>query len=205
MRLISQMAPASNQRMIKIFGLILSGLVASQALMTLPDARRDLRTFPEQHFTGALNLLPPGALVVAASDEEIFGLSYAQIALGIRPDVRILNLLEWSNPAKRNHILARTGIDPNSLIDLNRGELIGMLATREALWIIDAPLPPRPEYLAAAPCVGPYLILDLRKNPEFRHNQPVIPPQKSKPWFASDQSLLDKYTSCANIQKRVLP
>jgi hypothetical protein len=205
MRLISQMAPASNQRMIKIFGLLLSGLVAGQALMTLADARRDLRTFPEQHFTGALNLLPPGALVVAASDEEIFGLSYAQVALGIRPDVRILNLLEWSNPAKRNHILARTGIDPNSLIDLNRGELIGMLGTREALWIIDAPLPPRPEYLAAAPCLGPYLILDLRKNPEIRHNQPVIPPQKSKPWFASDQSLLDKYTSCTNIQKRVLP
>lgn len=205
MRLVSQMAPAPNQRMIKIFGLILSGLIFAQALMTLPDARRDLRTFPEQHFTGALNLLPPGALVVAASDEEIFGLSYAQVALGVRPDVRILNLLEWSNPAKRNHILARTGIDPNSLIDLNRGELIGMLATREALWIIDAPVPPRPDYLAAAPCVGPYLILDLRKNPEVRQNQRLIPPQKSKPWFASDQSLLDKYTSCANAEKRVLP
>ena len=178
----------------------LSALVALQAVTTLPEARRDLRKFPEQHFTLALNLLPPGALVVAASDEEIFGLSYAQVALGIRPDVRILNLLEWSNPAKRNHVLARIGVDPSSLINLNRGELIGMLATREALWIIDPPLPPRPDYLAAAPCVGPYLILDLRKHPEPRHNQPITPrsdPQNSAPWLATDQSLLDKYINCS--------
>ena len=177
---------------------ILGALLAGQIMLTLPDARRDQRTFAEEHFIRALNLLPPGSLLVAASDEEIFGLSYAQVALGIRPDVRILNLLEWSHPIKRQQVLARIGIDPSSMINLNRGELIGILATREPLWIIDPPIPPRPDYLASAPCIGPYLILDLRKNPEIKQSQAIVPSLDSRPWLASDQSLLDKYLSCRN-------
>ena len=183
----------------RFFVLALATLVVGQAMATLPEARRDYRTFPEQHFIRALNLPPPGSLVVVASDEEIFGLSYAQVALGIRPDIRILNLLEWGQPDKRPHVLARIGIDPNSMLHLNRGELIGILATHEALWILDAPIPPRPDYLAAAPCVGPYLILDLRKSRESHANLPLIPHKNSKPWFATDQGLLDKYTSCTKI------
>lgn len=183
------------------FSAVVAVMVVAQIAVTLPAARRDQRVFPEQHFREALEMLPPGSLVVAASDQEIFGLSYAQVALRIRPDVRILNLLEWSaagknSVEKRGHALARTGIDPASMMNLNRGELVGMLATREPVWIIDPPMPPRPAYLAKTPCVGPYLVLDLRNSPEIRGNRPVSPPTESRPWFVSDQSLLDKYESC---------
>lgn len=175
---------------------IMTALVAAQVFMTLPVARRDHHTFPEEHFKSALEMLPPGSLVVAASDQEIFGLSYAQVTLGIRPDVRVLNLLEWGAPEKRARVLARVGIDPASMITLNRGELIGMIATREPAWIIDAPMPPRPAYLAKSPCVGPFLVLDLRAKPEIRENRPVQPQTTSRPWFMTDQSLLEKYESC---------
>ncbi len=177
---------------------IMTALVVAQIFVTLPQARRDHHTFPEEHFKSALEMLPPGSLVVAASDQEIFGLSYAQVALGIRPDVRVLNLLEWGMPGKRDRVLARVGIDPASMINLNRGELIGMIATREPVWIIDAPMPPRPAYLANSPCVGPFLVLDLRPKPEIRANRPVRPQSGSRPWFATDQSLLEKYEACVN-------
>jgi hypothetical protein len=144
--------------------------------------------------------------VVAASDEEVFGLSYAQVALKVRPDVRVLNLLEWRDLPWRRQVLERVGINPSGLENLNRGELIGMIAAREPVWIIDPPMPPRPGYLANAPCIGPYTVLDLRRSAitsAKQENKPMPPPRDDfhpeSMWLGSDQSLAEKYLSCHSL------
>lgn len=185
-------------------------------IQVMPDGRRDLRNFPEQHFTRALNIPPSGSIIVAASNEEIFGLSYAQVSLGIRPDIRILNLLDWTNPEKKHGVLTRIGIDPEPFSDMNRGQLIEALAKKQSLWIIDSPVPPKPAYMENLPCHGPFEILDLTKSSgseqaQLRPGIPNSPEQaddspnirlNSSPWYASDQGLLDREENCRSRMEK---
>lgn len=173
------------------------------AVQVLPEGRRDLRTFPEEHFTRALEIPPQDAIVIAASDEEIFGLSYGQVALKIRPDLRILNLLEWGNPDKRHQALQRIGITPEPYKGLNRGQLVEALAKKYPLWIIDPPIPPKPQYMNNLSCAGPYEILDLRATSIAKSTKSYLsaPVTTSQPWYASDESLLIREQNCLEKQQ----
>ncbi|MEY4632418.1 MAG: hypothetical protein RIQ81_2538, partial [Pseudomonadota bacterium] len=175
-------------------------LTTSHVAMQFPQIRRDQRNFPEWHFKSSLSGLPPGALVITASDDHIFGFSYAQASLGLRPDVRILNLLEWGTPRQRSLSLARTGITPDEdLIALNRGQLVRTLASREPVWIIDPPQKPWPDYLARATCRGPFLVLDLQEGvpqnpPEWK--QVAYQKRPSELWLPWDRMMLRQHEDC---------
>jgi hypothetical protein len=175
----------------------------------IPKVRRDLRNFPERHFKHALEILPPGSLAVAASDDHVFGFSYAQTVLGVRPDVRILNLLEWTSSQQKKRALTRTGIDAGgitgpALETLNRGEIIQALSQREPVWIIDPPRRPWPDFLNKAICASPWLVLDMRSNrldPDIARSirdsaASFAKPDPGQLWLALDHEIASQYRTC---------
>lgn len=86
------------------------------------DLRQDLTA--SQWWQETLARTPPGAVLVTAEDAHTFTLWYAQQALGLRPDITVVDRDLWAQPAYREFITAQVGQSATSLEALAWGRVL---------------------------------------------------------------------------------